>query len=244
VDETLSGISFEVEPDTIVALVGATGSGKTSVVNLIPRFYDATDGAVLVDGRDVRDVTLSSLRSSIGVVMQESVLFSGSVRENIAYGTPDASDEEVRTAAEAAQAHEFIERLPEGYDTRVGERGVKLSGGQRQRIAIARALLIDPRILIMDDSTSSVDTETEAALRVNLDRLMADRTTFIIAQRISTVRRADRILVIDDGRLVDSGTHDELMARSCLYTQIASSQLVGAEDIEWSGSCDLEEADE
>jgi len=244
VDETLSGITFEVEPDTIVALVGATGSGKTSVVNLIPRFYDATDGAVLVDGRDVRDVTLSSLRSSIGVVMQESVLFSGSVRENIAYGTPDATDEEVRSAARAAQAHEFIEQLPGGYDTRVGERGVKLSGGQRQRIAIARALLIDPRILIMDDSTSSVDTETEAALRVNLDRLMADRTTFIIAQRISTVRRADRILVIDDGRLVDSGTHDELMARSCLYTQIASSQLVGAEDIEWSGSCDLEEADE
>jgi len=237
-EETLRHVSFAVEPDTTVALVGATGSGKTSLVNLIPRFYDVSEGAVLVDGQDVRDVTLSSLRSRIGVVMQESVLFSGSVRDNIAYGKPNAADEEIQAAARSAQAHEFIVRLPDGYDTRVGERGVRLSGGQRQRIAIARGLLIDPRILIMDDSTSSVDTETEAALRAKLDALMVGRTTFIIAQRLSTVRRANLILVLDHGELVDSGTHDELLEKSCLYSQIASSQLTGADEVAWSGACD------
>ncbi|MDP3630881.1 MAG: ABC transporter ATP-binding protein [Actinomycetota bacterium] len=240
-EETLSGISFTVEPGTAVALVGSTGSGKTSIVNLVPRFYDVASGAVFVDGYDVRDVTLGSLRSRIGIVMQDSVLFSGTVGENIAYGKPDASADEVRAAASAAQAHEFIERLADGYETRVGERGVKLSGGQRQRIAIARALLIDPGILIMDDSTSSVDAETEAALRGRLDALMRGRTTFVIAQRLSTVKRADIILLIDDGALVARGTHDELLATSCLYAEIAASQLVGGDQIEGPGTCDLEE---
>ena len=241
--ETLAGVSFTVEPDTVVAIVGATGSGKTSLVNLVPRFYDATGGAVLIDDHDVRDVTLASLRSSIGVVMQDSVLFSGAVRENIAYGRPDATDEAIEAAARAAQAHDFITALPDGYATRVGERGIKLSGGQRQRIAIARALLIDPRILIMDDSTSSVDAETEAALRANLDELMAGRTVFVVAQRLSTVRRADLIVVLDDGRVVETGTHDELLATSCTYAEIAASQLAGAdgEHIDVAGSCAADE---
>jgi len=239
--ETLSGVSFTVEPGTTVALVGSTGSGKTSVVNLVPRFYDVTGGMVLLDGRDVRDVTLKSLRELIGVVMQDSVLFSGTIAENIAYGKPDATPEAIAAAAQAAQADGFIAKLPEGYDTRVGERGIKLSGGQRQRIAIARALLIDPRVLIMDDSTSSVDAETEAALRTSLDRLIGGRTTFIVAQRLSTVKRADVILVIDGGRLVASGTHDELLATSCVYADIAASQLVGGEHAARPDSCTLED---
>jgi len=225
--DTLSDVSFALEPDTTVAIVGATGSGKTSIVNLVPRFYDVTAGAVRVDGLDVRDVGLDSLRSQIGVVMQDSVLFSGTVRDNIAYGRSDASIDEVVAAARAAQADAFISELPDGYRTRVGERGIRLSGGQRQRIAIARALLVEPRILIMDDSTSSVDTETEAALRASLDTLMVGRTTLVIAQRLSTVRRADTILLIDEGRLAASGTHEELLADNCLYAEIASSQLVG-----------------
>nr|MDA3936296.1 ABC transporter ATP-binding protein [Actinomycetota bacterium] len=236
---TLLDVTTSVEPGTTVAVVGATGSGKTSLVNLIPRFYDVNEGAVLVDGHDVRRLTLTSLRSSIGVVMQDSILFSGTVGENIAYGRPDATPADVESAARAAQAHEFIMALPSAYETRVGERGVRLSGGQRQRIAIARALLIDPRILIMDDSTSSVDTETEAALRSNLDKLMAGRTTFIVAQRLSTVKRADTILLLQDGRLVDSGSHGELLARSCLYAEIASSQLTGAEKIVVPDTCSL-----
>jgi ATP-binding cassette, subfamily B, multidrug efflux pump len=225
--ETLSGVSFAIDPDTTVAIVGATGSGKTSVVNLIPRFYDPTQGSVLIDGTDVRTVTLESLRGQVGVVMQDSVLFSGTVHDNIAYGRPSATSAEIESAARAAQADEFIRNLPDGYDTRVGERGVKLSGGQRQRIAIARALLINPRILIMDDSTSSVDSATEAAIRTQLDRLMHGRTTLIIAQRLATARRADLVLLMDAGCLVDSGTHAELLARSCLYAEIAESQLVG-----------------
>ena len=189
-----------VEPDTTVAIVGATGSGKTSLVNLIPRFYDATSGAVLIDGHDVRDVTLNSLRGQVGFVMQDSLLFSGTVAENIAYGRPDATEEQIEAAARGAQADEFVRELPDGYATRVGERGVKLSGGQRQRIAIARALLIDPRILVMDDSTSSVDSATEAAIRSQLDTLMRGRTTFIVAQRLSTAKRADLVVVMDGGR--------------------------------------------
>jgi ATP-binding cassette subfamily B multidrug efflux pump len=224
--ETLCEVSFTVAPDTTVAVVGATGSGKTSIVNLIPRFYDVSEGAVLVDGHDVRDVTLDSLRSAVGVVMQDSVLFSGTVRENIAYGRPHATEAQVVEAARAAQADAFVRELPEGYDTLVGERGIKLSGGQRQRIAIARALLVDPRILIMDDSTSSVDARTEAALRARLDTLMAGRTTFVVAQRLSTVKKADIILLVDDGRLVATGTHEELLADECLYAEIAASQLV------------------
>jgi ATP-binding cassette, subfamily B, multidrug efflux pump len=228
--ETITDVSFVIEPNTVVALVGATGSGKSTLVSLIPRFYDVNGGAVRVDGADVRDVTLDSLRRGIGVVLQDSVLFSGTVADNIAYGRPEASAEDVTAAAKAAQADAFVRELPDGYDTRVGERGVRLSGGQRQRIAIARALLIDPRILIMDDSTSSVDTETEAALRTALDTLMAGRTTFVVAQRLSTVRRADTILLIDRGRLVASGTHSELLERECLYAEIAASQLMGGSD--------------
>jgi len=227
--ETLSGVSLHVDPDTTVAVVGATGSGKTSLVNLIPRFYDATGGAVLVDGHDVRDVDLASLRRQIGFVMQDSLLFSGTVAENIAYGRPDATEADIVAAARSAEADAFIRELPDGYATRVGERGVKLSGGQRQRIAIARALLIDPRILVMDDSTSSVDSATEAAIRSRLDTLMSGRTTFIVATRLSTARRADLVLVMDAGRLVDRGTHEELLESSCLYAEIAASQLVTAE---------------
>ncbi|MDI6901340.1 MAG: ABC transporter ATP-binding protein [Anaerosomatales bacterium] len=237
----LDGVSFSVEPGTSVALVGSTGSGKTSVVNLIPRFYDVSEGAVLVDGRDVRDVTLASLRSHIGVVMQDPVLFSGTVAENIAYGRPDATREEIETAARSAEAHDFITRLPQGYETRVGERGVKLSGGQRQRVTIARALLTDPRVLIMDDSMSSVDAETEAALRAQLDRLMEGRTTFIVAQRLSTVRKADRILLLEEGRLVAEGTHEELLATSCAYAEIAASQLAGDDVIDAPDACELAE---
>ncbi len=242
--ETLSAVSFVVEPDTTVAVVGATGSGKTSLVNLIPRFYDATEGQVFVDGIDVRDATLASLRGQVGFVMQDSVLFSGTVRENVAYGRPEATDDEIQAAATRAQADEFIRALPDGYQTRVGERGVKLSGGQRQRIAIARAVLIDPRVLVMDDSTSSVDSETEAAIRSQLDELMTGRTTFIVAQRLSTAKRADVVLVMDEGRLAASGTHADLLASNCLYAEIAASQLVGGTEVAAPESCSLPEGGE
>jgi ATP-binding cassette subfamily B protein len=209
-----------------VALIGPTGSGKTSLVNLIPRFYDVTEGAVLVDGRDVRQVELSSLRRQIGIVLQTSLLFSDTIRANIAYGRPEAVEAEIRAAAGAAQAHEFITALPAGYDTIVGERGVTLSGGQRQRVAIARALLMDPRILILDDSLSSVDTQTEKLIQSALDRLMEGRTTFVIAHRLSTVRRADLILVMEKGRIVQRGRHQELLAEGGLYREIHDLQLV------------------
>jgi ATP-binding cassette subfamily B protein len=178
----------------------------------------------------VRDVALESLRGQVGFVMQDSVLFSGTVRDNIAYGRPDATLADIESAARSAQAADFIAELPEGYDTRIGERGVKLSGGQRQRIAIARALLVDPRILVMDDSTSSVDSTTEAAIRQQLEQLMGGRTSFVVAQRLSTARKADVVLVMDGGRVVDSGTHAELLERSCLYAEIAQSQLIGGQD--------------
>jgi ATP-binding cassette, subfamily B, multidrug efflux pump len=207
-------------------LIGPTGSGKTSLVNLIPRFYDVTDGAVLVDGQDVRDVELTSLRRQIGIVLQTSLLFSDTIRGNIAYGRPDATEEEIIAAAKAAQAHEFITGFTKGYDTIVGERGVTLSGGQRQRVAIARALLMDPRILILDDSLSSVDTQTEKLIQAALDTLMEGRTTFVIAHRLSTVRRADLILVMDKGRIVERGTHDELLAKGGLYKEIHDLQLM------------------
>ena len=226
VTSSLSDISLKVEPNQLVALIGQTGSGKTSFVNLIPRFYDATDGEVYVDGQDVRKVDLVSLRRQIGIVLQTSLLFSDSIKANIAYGRPDATDEEVIAAAKAAQAHEFIEGFPKGYDTVVGERGVTLSGGQRQRVAIARALLMDPRILILDDSTSSVDTQTEKLIQAALDNLMEGRTTFVIAHRLSTVRRADMIVVMDKGRIVERGTHDELLKLGGLYTEIHDLQLV------------------
>ncbi len=226
--EILRGVSFAVEPGSTVAILGTTGSGKSTLVNLLPRFYDATGGSVKLDGHDVRDVTLSSLRAQIGTVLQEARLFSGTVRDNVAFGKPDATDMEVREAAKAAQADEFIQGLSDGYETVIGERGVGLSGGQRQRIAIARALLVDPRLLILDDSTSAVDAETEAAIQETLDRLMREkhRTVFVIAQRVSTVRDADLILVLDEGTVGAMGTHEELRSTSELYNEILGSQLV------------------
>jgi ATP-binding cassette, subfamily B, multidrug efflux pump len=221
----LEDIELSVRPNQVVALIGSTGSGKTSLVNLIPRFYDVSEGAVLVDGHDVRQVDLVSLRKQIGIVLQSSLLFSTSMRENISYGRPEASQEEIIAAAKAAQVHEFILELPEGYDTVVGERGVTLSGGQRQRVAIARALLMNPRILILDDSTSSVDTQTEYQIQKALEHLMEGRTTFVIAHRLSTVRRADIILVMENGRIVERGTHTELLFQDGLYRDIYELQL-------------------
>jgi len=223
---SLNGIDLRVEPNRIVALIGQTGSGKTSFVNLIPRFYDVTEGCVSVDGVDVREVDLVSLRRQIGIVLQSSLLFSDSIAANIAYGRPDAMMEDVIAAAKAAQAHEFIVGFTQGYETVVGERGVTLSGGQRQRVAIARALLMNPRILILDDSTSSVDTQTEKLIQAALDALMEGRTTFVIAHRLSTVRRADMILVMDKGQIVERGTHDELLGRGGLYKEIHDLQLI------------------
>ena len=226
--DILNDVSFTARPGQTVAILGTTGSGKSTLVNLIPRFYDATGGAVRLDGNDVRDVTLSSLRSQIGIVLQETRLFSGTVRDNVAFGKPDATEEEIVAASDAAQAGEFIRGLSDGYDTVIGERGIGLSGGQRQRIAIARALLIDPRLLILDDSTSAVDAETEAAIQETLDRLMREkhRTVFVIAQRVSTVRDADLILVLDEGRIAARGTHEELLQESELYNEILGSQLL------------------
>jgi ATP-binding cassette subfamily B protein len=210
-----------------VAILGATGSGKSTIIDLIPRFYDVTKGKLTVDEVDVRDVTLESLRSNIGVALQDAILFSGSIRDNIRYGKPEASEEEVIAAAKAAQAHEFIMSFPNGYDTDVGERGAGLSGGQKQRISIARALLVQPKILILDDSTSSVDVETEAKIQEQLDRIMENRTSFIIAQRISTVLKADKIVVLEKGRIAAEGTHNELMNSSPIYREIYDSQLGG-----------------
>jgi len=221
----LDGVSFTVQPGQTVAILGATGSGKSTIINLLPRFYDVTKGRVLVEGYDVRDITLDSLRSQIGIVLQETTLFSGTIRDNIAYGRPEATDEEVVAAAKAAQAHPFILEQPDGYQTTVGERGVGLSGGQKQRVAIARALLLDPRILILDDSTSAVDAETEYHIQQALDKLMKGRTSFVIAQRISTVRNADLILVLEKGQVATTGTHEELMMNSPLYMEIVQSQL-------------------
>jgi ATP-binding cassette subfamily B protein len=227
----LENINLEVMPNQIIALIGPTGSGKTSLVNLIPRFYDATLGQVLVDDIDVRQIELTSLRKQIGIVLQTSLLFSITVRENIAFGNPHASMEDIIQVAKAAQAHDFILDLPNGYETIVGERGVTLSGGQRQRIAIARALLMDPRILILDDSTSSVDTQTERQIQTALDNLMQGRTTFVIAHRLSTVRRADLILVMDKGRIVERGKHKELPKQEGLYRQIYNLQLRDRESL-------------
>ena len=225
-DPVLQSISLEAKPGQTVALLGGTGSGKTTIINLIPRFYDVSEGQVLIDDWDVRDVTLDSMRRQIGIVLQETNLFTDTIRDNIAFGRPDATDAEVEAAARAAAAHDFIVSFPNGYGTAVGERGTTLSGGQKQRVAIARALLTDPRILILDDSTSSVDVATEVLIQNALDRLMEGRTSFVIAQRISTVVNADQILVLDKGRIVDRGNHEQLMATSAIYTDIYHSQLV------------------
>jgi ATP-binding cassette subfamily B protein len=208
-----------------VAILGATGSGKSSLVHLIPRFYDANAGQVTLDGVDVRDLDMTALRRNIGIALQESVLFTGTIRDNIRYGRPEATDKEVVAAAQAAQAHDFILKFPEGYDTLLGQRGVNLSGGQKQRIAIARALLTQPAVLVLDDSTSSVDVETEVKIQDALAELMAYRTSFVIAQRISTVLTADKILVLDDGKIVAEGTHRELLSESPIYREIYDSQL-------------------
>jgi ATP-binding cassette subfamily B multidrug efflux pump len=229
VEPVLSNVTFAAEPGETVAILGATGSGKSTLIHLIPRFYDVRSGRITFDDIDVRDLSIHSLRSNIGMALQEAVLFGGTIRENIAYGRMDATDAEVRAAAEAAQAAEFIDAFPDGYATLVGQRGVTLSGGQRQRIAIARALLVKPQVLILDDSTSAVDIETEVKLQDALDRLIAnseDTTTrFIIAQRISTVLLADKILVLDKGRIESMGTHGELLERSPIYREIYESQL-------------------
>ncbi|MGD2177537.1 MAG: ABC transporter ATP-binding protein, partial [Anaerolineae bacterium] len=223
----LKNVGFVAEPGQTTALLGATGSGKSTVINLIPRFYDATGGRVRIDDQDVRDLTLESLRRQIGIVLQETMLFAGTIRENIAFGRPKASLENVIAAAKAAEAHDFITSLPKGYDTPVGERGVTLSGGQKQRIAIARALLLDPRILILDDATSNVDYETELRIQRALDRLMTGRTSFVIAQRIATVLNADQILVMDEGEIVARGGHETLLQESPIYAEIYYSQLEG-----------------
>jgi len=228
----LDNVSFSIEPGQKVAVIGATGSGKSSLVALIPRLYDTTSGSVLVGGVDVRDHDLDSLRRSIGIVLQETILFTGTIRDNIRYGKPDATDEEVIAAAKAAQAHDFISQLPSGYDTMLGQRGVNLSGGQKQRLAIARALILQPPILILDDSTSALDMGTESRLQRALAELMRGRTSILIAQRISSVMDADKIFVMDQGRLVDSGTHAELLASSKIYQEIYESQL-GKEEVSY-----------
>ncbi|MEM6285153.1 MAG: ABC transporter ATP-binding protein [Chloroflexota bacterium] len=221
----LKNISFTANPGEVIGIVGSTGSGKSSIVNLIPRFYDATEGRVLVDGHDVRDVDVNSLRANIGNVMQRSLLFSATIGENIAFGKTGASEEAIVAAAMAADAHDFIMEFENGYDTVVGERGVTLSGGQRQRTSIARALLINPRILILDDSTSSVDTRTEKAIQEALEHLMEGRTTFIIAQRLTSVMKADKILVLQDGAIVERGKHDDLIAKDGVYADIYKLQM-------------------
>ena len=225
VDAVLRDISLEARPGDLVAIIGLTGAGKTTIANLIPRFYDVSGGRVTIDGTDVRDIELRSLRSQIGVVMQQSLLFSATIEENIAYGNTEASQQQIIGAAKAADAHSFISEFPDGYQTIVGERGVTLSGGQKQRIAIARALLIDPRILILDDSTSSVDTQTEHKIQRALERVMQGRTTFVIAQRMSSILNADQILVLRDGKIIQRGTHQTLLAEGGLYEEIYRLQL-------------------
>lgn len=233
VNMVLNNINLDVSPGETVAILGGTGSGKTALINLIPRFYDVTEGKILIDGVDIRDVTIESLRRQIGIVTQETFLFSASLRDNIRYGKPEATDQEIIEAAKAAHIHDFIMTLPNGYDTLIGERGVGLSGGQKQRVAIARALLMDARILLLDESTSSVDVETEMQIQQAFSRLLKDRTAFIIAQRLSTVRDADRVIVLDNGRIVEEGTHEELLQLGGIYTAIYNLQFRPQEVVLW-----------
>jgi ABC-type multidrug transport system fused ATPase/permease subunit len=226
----LSDISFNVQPGQLVALLGGSGSGKSTIASLIPRFYDVSSGRITVDGIDIRDVTLVSLRKNVNVAQQDVFLFSATIRDNIAYGAPGASMEQIIEAAKAAQIHSFIQSLPDGYNTWVGERGTTLSGGEKQRMTIARALLLDPSILILDDSTSSVDAETEHLIRLALDKVIKKRTTFIITHRIPIIRNADLILMLKDGRIAEQGKHSELMAKSSLYREIYMSQVGDNED--------------
>lgn len=226
----LRNINIDAKPGETIALLGATGSGKSTIINLLPRFYDPSSGSITIDGYDLRDIKIDSLRTQIGIVLQETTLFSGTIKENIAYGKPDASDDEIIAAAKAAAAHEEIMDFPDGYLTHVGERGITLSGGQKQRVAIARALLLNPRILILDDSTSSVDLVTESRIQQALDKLMLGRTSFVIAQRISTVINADQILVLEKGEIVARGIHEELLEESEIYADIYNSQLIGDSD--------------
>ena len=225
-DPVLKNVSFTANPGETIALLGATGSGKTTIINLLPRFYDPSEGKITIDDHDLRDLKLESLRSQIGIVLQETTLFSGSIRDNIAFGKPNASQLEIESAAQAAQAHDFIKSFPDGYNTHVGERGATLSGGQKQRVAIARAILLNPRILILDDSTSSVDLTTESHIQAALETLMRGRTSFVIAQRISTVMNADKIIVLDKGEIVAEGKHNELMEDSPIYAEIYNSQIL------------------
>jgi ATP-binding cassette subfamily B protein len=222
----LDGVELDVAPGKTIALIGQTGAGKTTLTSLVPRFYDVTEGRVTVDGTDVRDIELTALRHAIGVISQDPFLFSASVRENITFGAPDLDDAEVERIARLAQAHEFVEQLPEGYGTVIGERGITLSGGQRQRLAIARALAVDPRILILDDATASVDATTEARIRLGLREAMENRTTLIIAHRLSTIALADEVVVLDEGRIAARGTHDELLVTSTVYRDIYEHGLL------------------
>jgi len=231
-EPVLRDVNLHARPGETVALVGPTGAGKTTIISLIPRFYDVSQGAVRIDGIDVRDVTLASLRGQIGIVLQDTFLFNDTVMNNIRFGRPDATDEEVMEAAKLAHAHDFIERLPEGYNTLLGERGSGLSQGQRQLLAIARAVLADPRILILDEATSSVDTRTERQIQAALEQLMAGRTTFVVAHRLSTIRNADQVLVLNDGQIIERGTHTELLEQQGFYYDLYMSQFRATELME------------
>jgi subfamily B ATP-binding cassette protein MsbA len=230
-EATISDLTLRIAPGEVVAVVGPSGAGKTTLASLLPRFWDVQEGAILVDGIDIRQLKLADLRAAIGIVPQEPALFSGTVRENIAYARPDASADDVTAAAQVANAHEFIEQLPEGYETIVGERGVKLSGGQRQRIAIARAVLKDPAVLVLDEATSSLDNESERLVEAALERLLVGRTTLIIAHRLSTVQRADRLVVLDGGRIVEEGSHAELLRQGGIYARLFQMQWRDGEDL-------------